>query len=91
MRADRQTASGERHRAPLPAGTSRRPGADGSPAAPSPRRQVAEPTDRGAVATEYAILAAFIAVAIGVSIGFFGQELAAYYEAILRAIRGFLP
>jgi pilus assembly protein Flp/PilA len=46
--------------------------------------------DRGATATEYAILVGFIAVVIAASIALFGQALLAYYQHIVGAVGGYL-
>ena len=43
-------------------------------------------SDRGATATEYAILVAFIAVVIVVGVGFFGQHLGAWYLAVTNQL-----
>ena len=50
----------------------------------------AEPAERGATATEYALLVGFIAVIIAVSIGFFGSQLSTYYHNIATAVGGWL-
>lgn len=42
--------------------------------------------ERGATATEYALVVAFIALVVAVSIGFFGDSLAAYIQQIASAV-----
>lgn len=48
--------------------------------------RVGAASDRGATATEYAILVAFIAVVIVVGVGFFGQHLGAWYLAVTNQL-----
>jgi pilus assembly protein Flp/PilA len=43
-------------------------------------------SERGATATEYAMLVGFIAVVIAVSVGFFGSQLSDFYHQISTAI-----
>jgi pilus assembly protein Flp/PilA len=52
--------------------------------------RVAESSDRGATATEYALLAGFIAIVIALSIGFFGENLSGYYHDIASAVGSYL-
>lgn len=42
--------------------------------------------DRGATATEYAMLVAFIAVAISVAVGAFGSNLSQFFSDLSNAI-----
>jgi pilus assembly protein Flp/PilA len=42
--------------------------------------------DRGATATEYAILVAFIAIAMAVAVFAFGQSLSSFYTAIASKV-----
>jgi pilus assembly protein Flp/PilA len=46
--------------------------------------------ERGATATEYAILLGFIAVVIGFAIAFFGSNLNAFFNAIGSSIGSYL-
>jgi len=47
---------------------------------------VADSSDRGATATEYAMLVGFIAVIIAISIAFFGSSLSDYYQNIATSL-----
>jgi pilus assembly protein Flp/PilA len=47
-------------------------------------------SDRGATATEYALLVGFIAVVIAIAVGFFGTNLDGYYNHITSAVGAFL-
>ena len=47
-------------------------------------------TDRGATATEYAVLVGFIVVVIAIAIGFFGSSLGSYYSYLVSAVGGYL-
>jgi len=47
-------------------------------------------SDRGATATEYALLVGFVAIAIVLAVGFFGTSLAGYYTHITSAIGAYL-
>ena len=53
-------------------------------------RRSAEREDRGATATEYALLMSFIALIIAVSISFFGDSLSSYYHQIASTVGGWL-
>jgi len=46
--------------------------------------------DRGATATEYAVLVGFIAVVIATAIGFFGTSLGSYYSYLVSAVGTYL-
>jgi pilus assembly protein Flp/PilA len=46
--------------------------------------------ERGATATEYALLVALIAVAIAITVGFFGTELEAFFNAIGNKVKGWV-
>ena len=46
--------------------------------------------ERGATATEYAILVSFIALVVVISIAFFGSNLSVYYNQIATKVAGFL-
>lgn len=54
------------------------------------RNRRASCDDRGATATEYAILVASIAAVVAAGIFAFGQSLAAYYQQIVAAVGSFL-
>jgi pilus assembly protein Flp/PilA len=43
---------------------------------------LADRSDRGATATEYALLVGFIAIVIAISLGFFGSQLSGFYHQI---------
>jgi Flp pilus assembly pilin Flp len=54
--------------------------------AAGPIRPSAEPDDRGATATEYAILIGFIAVAIVLAVTAFGSQLATFFGGLYGAL-----
>ena len=63
------------------------PGPPGDVAGRTGRARVdLDDADRGATATEYAILVGFIAVVIAVAIGFFGTELSDYIHQIAVSV-----
>ena len=47
-------------------------------------------SDRGATATEYAILVSFIALVVVFAIAFFGSNLSVYFTQIGNSVGGFL-
>ena len=49
-----------------------------------------EKKERGATATEYALLVALIAVVIAVAVGFFGSQLSDFFHGIGTAVQGWL-
>jgi pilus assembly protein Flp/PilA len=51
---------------------------------------VADRSDRGATATEYALLVGLIAIVIAVGVGFFGSNLNDFYQQISSAVGGYL-
>lgn len=46
--------------------------------------------ERGATATEYAVLVGFIAIVIVAGVGFFGTSLNDYYDSIAHSIKAAL-
>jgi pilus assembly protein Flp/PilA len=46
--------------------------------------------DRGATATEYALLVALIAIVIAVAVGFFGSQLSSFFHAIGTTVQGWI-
>jgi pilus assembly protein Flp/PilA len=49
-----------------------------------------EAGDRGATATEYALLVALIAIVIAVAVGFFGSQLSTFFNAIGTTVQGWI-
>jgi pilus assembly protein Flp/PilA len=47
-----------------------------------------EDRDRGATATEYALLVALIAIVIAVAVGFFGSQLSDFFHNIGTTVQG---
>jgi pilus assembly protein Flp/PilA len=45
-------------------------------------------TERGATATEYALLVGLIAVVIAVAVGFFGTQLSTFFHTIGTTVAG---
>jgi len=48
----------------------------------------AKDVDRGATATEYALLVALIAIVIAVAVGFFGSQLSTFFNSIGTTVQG---
>jgi pilus assembly protein Flp/PilA len=48
----------------------------------------AQEKERGATATEYALLVALIAVVIAVAVGFFGSQLSDFFHNIGTTVQG---
>jgi pilus assembly protein Flp/PilA len=46
--------------------------------------------ERGATATEYALLVALIAIVIAVAVGFFGSQLSSFFAAIGSTVSGWV-
>lgn len=44
--------------------------------------------ERGATATEYALLVALIAVVIAVAVGFFGTQLSTFFNSLGNTVQG---
>jgi Flp pilus assembly pilin Flp len=61
-----------------------------APAVRLGRRACGACSDRGATATEYALLVGFIAVVIAIAVGFFGTSLEGYYTHITSAVGAYL-
>lgn len=61
-----------------------------APPVPTSRTERMIRPDRGAVATEYAILTAFIVVIVAVGIAAYGDALLSYFNAIASKISGAL-
>jgi pilus assembly protein Flp/PilA len=56
-------------------------------AGPDPRHaRAGRDPERGATATEYAILVGFIAVVIALAIGFFGESLSTFFQNIASSV-----
>jgi pilus assembly protein Flp/PilA len=51
-------------------------------------RLTASEDERGATATEYALLVALIAVVIAVAVGFFGSQLSTFFHNIGTTVQG---
>lgn len=48
----------------------------------------AQDKDRGATATEYALLVALIAIVIAVAVGFFGSQLSTFFNKLGSTVQG---
>ena len=52
--------------------------------------KLVDQVDRGATATEYALLVAFIAIAIALAVGLFGTDLSSFYNTITTKVSSYL-